>query len=45
MIWCGNLIIATFILTWCDKIKGVVIGCFMVVMLSENWKHEGKFFE
>ena len=37
--------IATFNLTWCDKIKGVVIGCFMVVMLSENWKYEGKFFE
>ena len=45
MIWRGNFIIATFNLTWCDKIKGVVIGCFMVVMLSENWKHEGKFFE
>ena len=31
MTWCGNLIIATFNLTWCDIIQRVVIG-FMVVM-------------
>ena len=26
MTWCGNLVVTTFNLTWCDKIKCVVIG-------------------
>ena len=28
MTWCGNLMVTTFTLTWCDKIKCVVIGLF-----------------
>ena len=26
MTWCGNLVVTTFNLTWCDKTKCVVIG-------------------
>ena len=45
MTWCGNLVVTTFNLTWCDKIKCVVIGLLYGCGAFQKLEISSKFLE
>ena len=45
MTWCGNLVVTTFNLTWCDKTKCVVIGLLYGCGAFQKLEISSKFLE